>query len=742
MLLDVLPDKIQQEIDAISIRQGTLKVPLFCAQSDKKRDGQFGVTWIVGFESELHLYDAELKCIQIYPYANLSGITIEFYVSGGAITYKHQEEYEFLIEFSGALIPKFNQVIKLIEKLQKGETIGQEDINDDNLPKFCPKCQRMYPDNNTLVCPKCIDKKSLFVRLLGYFTNYKGEVAIMFFLMLVSAGLNVVRPYLQGTILFDEVLDQNGKYVGKLLPVIGIILLVHFVSVLCQILQGRINSRITGEMIFDLKKDVFSAMQGLSMSFYTKKQTGSLMTRVTGDATHIQYFFHDGMPYLLVNSVVLIGVVVMMIKTQWQLSLLVFIPIPLIILMVVRVFPKFHKLYHKRYRATSKMNNVINDALTGIRVVKAFGKEADEMKRFSRLNEQASDVENQVGVFGGTVMPIMYFIMSIGGLVVWGLGGWMVIQDKISFGTIITFTGYLGIVYQPLQFMTEIVGWWSDCMNSAKRIFDILDSKPDIVEAINAKQLPDIQGDIEISNVTFGYEIHKPVLKNITLSIKAGEMIGLVGHSGAGKSTITNLITRLYDVDEGYIKIDGTDVKAVNLCDLHRQVGMVLQETFLFSGTIAENIAYAREDASIVDIIEAAKAANAHDFIVELDDGYDTLIGQKGQDLSGGQKQRISIARAILQNPKILVLDEATASVDTETEQKIQVALEHLIKGRTTIAIAHRLSTLRNADKLVVVEHGVIVEQGSHEVLFELKGKYYDMIMEQKKALKYQGVDF
>ena len=465
------------------------------------------------------------------------------------------------------------------------------------------------------------------------------------------------------------------------------------------------------------------------------------MNRVNGDATNLQNFFLDGIPYFILNVIRIIGIGAIMLSINWKLAVLVLLPTPLIVYFVRKMFPKLYTLFSRRFRKNSAMNSLINDTLTGVRVVKAFGKESAEVERFKSINNEVYKVNLDVARFSTVMFPALRFIMGIGGIIIWGAGSWEVVNGDMTFGTMMTFVGYLGMIYGPLEFMTHIVDWWSNCMNSAQRIFEILDAVPDVAEAAEPVRIPEIEGNISLKNVTFSYEPNKPVLHSINLDIKAGEMIGLVGHSGAGKSTIVNLITRLYDVNEGEITIDGVNIKDIAFKDLRPQIGMVLQDTYLFTGTIAENIAYARPDASMAEIIKAAKAANAHDFIIKMPDGYDTVIGKGRNNLSGGEKQRISIARAILHNPRILILDEATASVDTETERQIQEALERLIKGRTTIAIAHRLSTLRNADRLVVVERGKIVEVGTHSELMGKEGAYYRMIQKQREALKIRGVD-
>jgi ATP-binding cassette subfamily B protein len=516
---------------------------------------------------------------------------------------------------------------------------------------------------------------------------------------------------------------------------------IQLVSIAASIAHGRINAELTARVVFDLKTSVFQAMQRLSLSFFTSKETGSLMTRVNSDATHLQYFFHDGFPYFIVNAINLIGIITVMLMMHWQLTLLVLLPTPLIVLCVTKAFPKLWNAFSRRWRHNSALNSLVNDALTGIRVVKAFGKEDTERERFMQRNTKVYQVNMQVGHIQAVLFPVMGLIMGAGRPIVLSIGGWQVISGEITIGTLMTFLSYLSMLYGPLEFMTHIVDWWSSCMNAAGRIFEILDATPDVAERKDPVRLPNLSGHIELNDVSFGYEPNKTVLENIALEIKPGEMLGVLGYSGAGKSTLVNLISRLYDVQEGCIKIDGVDVRDIAVADLRAQIGMVLQDTYLFAGTIMENVAYAKPGATIEEIIRACKVARAHDFIIKLPNGYDTLIGHRGQNLSGGERQRLAIARAILHNPRILILDEATASVDTETERGIQEGLESLVKGRTTIAIAHRLSTLRNADRLLVIDKGKVVETGTHEDLIKLQGHYFKMLEKQRNALKIRGVE-
>ncbi len=610
----------------------------------------------------------------------------------------------------------------------------------DQIDDRCPKCNRLYPDPARPVCPRCLDKRSLFKRVLALTPPYSKKIALMVFLMISSSLVGLIPPYLGGRIFYDEVLKQGGKYSDRLGLVVLLMFLAELLILLLNVGQGRVNAKVAAQIAFDLKTQVFTAMQRLSLKFYNHQQTGSLMTRVNNDANHLQFFFHDGLPYFIVNSLRLVGVTVILVAMDWQLALMVLIPVPIIVFGIVKIRPILWRFYTKRWRASSRLNSVVNDSLSGVRVVKAFGKEDLEIERFSQRNERVFRVNQEVGKLTSTVFPAMSYFMSIGSLVIWGFGGWRVVKGSLTFGTLMAFTGYLWMLYGPLEFMTRVVEWWSSSMNSAQRIFEIIDSPEVLWQPEEPVRLKKLKGSVEARDVTFGYEEGKPVLENVSFKVEPGEMIGLVGRSGAGKSTIINLISRLYDPTSGQILIDGVDAREIDQKDLRRQIGMVLQETFLFRGTVYDNIAYARPDASPEEVMEAAKIANAHDFIIELPDGYETILGERNINLSGGERQRIAIARAVLHNPQILILDEATASIDTETEALVQEALERLVEGRTTFAIAHRLSTLRQADRLFVLDKGKLVEVGTHEELLRQKGVYHMLFTTQRNALSLVGV--
>ena len=410
--------------------------------------------------------------------------------------------------------------------------------------------------------------------------------------------------------------------------------------------------------------------------------------------------------------------------------------LPLLVIMSIKLKPKLWSLFGRRHRAERSVNSKVNDNLTGARVVKAFGQQQYENQRFVSPNKRLRDAEIRIVKYNNRFTILYNLVQEVSNIWVWILGVFLLMRSEtVELGVLITFVGYVGQLNGPMNFFSRVFHLWSNSINSAQRMFEIMDAIPDIQEDEHPIRLEEPKGEIELKHVTFGYDKNNPVLKDISMHVKPGEVLGIVGRSGAGKTTLVNLISRLYDADEGSIYMDGIDVKKISFHDLRRNVAMVSQDTYIFMGTVAENIAYANPEATREDVIQAAILASAHEFISNMPDGYDTVIGASGKDLSGGEKQRISIARAILANPKILILDEATASVDTETEKAIQNSLRYLVKGRTTLSIAHRLSTLRNVKRLVVIDGGRIVEEGTHQELIEKQGIYFKLMELQTKSL-------
>ena len=654
-----------------------------------------------------------------------------------------------------------DRMIKVIKNIEEGKDPLDEIRADDEL--FCPKCGTRYPEPERGLCPKCTDKMGIFFRLLGFFKYYKGKVAACFTVMLLITLMSIFAPYIGTRVFLDDVIvapqpvvDAYGDYVldaygeivytgGRFYRMVGLIVMVvvgvRILGTLFQMLYHFVLAKTMPWIIYDLQLRIFEAMQRLSVSFYTSKRTGSLMNRVGRDSRNIYWFFVDGLPFVILHGATFIGIAIVMFTLEWRLTLIILTVIPFAGFMfrvLMRIFRRYH---HKFWVMNSQLNNMVSDAVNGQRVIKAFAREGEESRRFRDTGNKQAAVEIASVNLGFTAFPMIWLFMALGEIAVTAIGGMMVIRGEITIGILLTFLAYSAMLSGPLQFMSTVSTWWARCVDAAQRVFEITDAKADIEEPENPIILDNLRGEITVKNAWFQYEPAKPILKGMNLHVPAGQTLGLVGKTGAGKSTLANLIARLYDPTEGEVFVDGVNVKQLSLQQLRTSIGIVSQDIYLFIGSIADNIRYARPDATIEEVIWAAKMASAHDFITKLPDAYETRVGAGGQDLSGGEKQRLSIARTIIQNPKILILDEATAAMDTETEGKIQDALNQLQADRTTIAIAHRLSTLKDAQHLAVINEGKVVENGTHEELMRLKGEYHKLYTIQMEGLKVISMD-
>ena len=714
--IEKMPEKLAQIFEGIE-EEKLLKV-----KSDYTDDFVFGEVWLAFNNNILYKYQKD-EIVQ-FAVAENDELFVDVTPTSLAVILKHEDDYTVICRGSNSMNKPFGTFAEKVNKTLKGEDI-EEKTEEFHGPKG----------------PRNINKKGLTKRLISYAWKYKKYIISIIFFTLLSVVINVVIPYLQGSALFDQVLKEGHIHYGRIYELVAVLVVLQLLSTVLTVIYGRANSRFANEVIYDLKTDVFSSMQKLSIKYFTDKETGALMTRVNSDAEEVQWFMLDGIPYLIVNILKILGVAAVMMAIKPVITVFILIPVPFIVLFFYKFMPKFHKMYSKSFRKRSDMTARMNDSFTAVRVVKAFGKEDIENKSFSRSSRDFGDVQAEIQIKAGTVFPVVNLVMWFGSMFVYVFGGLLIISGKMEFGVLTSFVGYIGMIYGPLEWMTNTVQKLTAALNSANRIFEIIDAESVIAEAKNPKVIDDFKGEITFENVNFSYIPNRPVLKDITFTANPGEHIGIVGPSGAGKSTLINLIARLYDTDSGIIKFDGVDIKELSLEWLHNQVGTVLQDTYLFMGTVYDNIAYTKPDATPDEVINAAKMADAHDFIMKMEDGYDTWIGTGGKGLSGGERQRISLARAILKKPKILILDEATSAVDTQTELHIQKALEMLSKGRTTFNIAHRLSTLRNADRLIVIENGNLVEMGTHAEIYALEGVYYKLYQIQKDALKMRGLE-
>ncbi|MEB0136775.1 ABC transporter transmembrane domain-containing protein [Actimicrobium sp. CCC2.4] len=631
--------------------------------------------------------------------------------------------------------------MRLIDQFaaQRDSHVSGVAVDADDLT-LCPSCKApLEPDQD--VCPICTkvihtppSTWTLF-RLWRFAKPYRGQLLLGFILTLLGTAAHMIPPYL--TIpLMDNVLIpyQNGQQIDQqlvtvyLLGLFGSALVAWALSWAKTYVLALVSERIGA----DLRTSTYDHLLRLSLEYFGGKRTGDLMSRIGSESDRICVFLSLHLLDFATDVLMIIMTAAILFSINPWLALVTLLPLPFIAWMIHVVRDRLRTGFEKIDRVWSEVTNVLADTIPGIRVVKAFAQEQREANRFKEANKHNLAVNDRLNKIWSLFSPTVSLLTEMGLLVVWGFGIWQVSRGEITVGVLTAFIAYISRFYGRLDSMSRIVSVTQKSASAAKRIFDILDHVSSVPEPANPVKVGRVDGSIELRDVGFRYG-NRSVNRNINLSIKPGEMIGLVGHSGSGKSTLVNLICRFYDVTEGAILVDGIDIRSYAIADFRRNIGLVLQEPFLFFGTISDNIAYGKPDASRADIIAAARAAHAHEFILRLPQGYDSMVGERGQGLSGGERQRISIARALLINPRILILDEATSSVDSETEKEIQKALDNLVHGRTTIAIAHRLSTLHKADRLVVLDRGEVVEIGSHDDLMARQGAYFRLYEAQAR---------
>ena len=606
----------------------------------------------------------------------------------------------------------------------------------------CPDCgQTLPPDREE--CPACArqpqetSSTGVLLRVGRFAKPYKGQLLLGLMLTLLGTAATLVPPYLTMPILDDILIPyQNNRqaidpqlvalYLGGLL---ASAILAWGLGWARTWVMAKVSERIGA----DMRTTVYAHMLNQSLEYFGSKRTGDLMSRIGSDTDRINMFLSLHALDFITDVVMMVMTAAILISINPWLALVTLVPLPFIVWLIHKVRSRLAIGFDRTSRVWAEITNVLSDTIPGVRVVKAFAQEQREMQRFARANQRNLQANDRVNKIWALFSPTVGLMTEIGLLFVWAFGIWLVAHDQITVGVLSAFIAYIGRFYTRLDSMSRIVNITQKSAAGAKRIFDVLDQVSSVPEPTTPATLPQpVQGAITLQDVGFRYG-SRQVIRQLNLHIRPGEMIGLVGHSGSGKSTLVNLINRFYDVTEGSIQLDGIDVRRLAVADYRRNIGLVLQEPFLFFGTVAENIAYGKPEATRQEIVAAARAAHAHDFILRLPHGYDSVVGERGQGLSGGERQRISIARALLINPRLLILDEATSAVDTETEKEIQKALDNLVQGRTTIAIAHRLSTLRKADRLVVMDRGEIVEVGPHDELMAAQGAYWRLYQAQAR---------
>jgi ATP-binding cassette subfamily B protein len=647
----------------------------------------------------------------------------------GLLTAEIHGHYELLARCSMKHFIRFSYVARGADMLVRKQFYKVESLEAETI---CPKCGR--PLTTTGRCMHCQGSASSWKRFWSLCSNYTVRLILASLFMLFVSGANILGPKIQQTFIDNSLLSGNGtmKEVGQF---VLSMLLITLVLIVMQVLKNWYCTSLGARMAMDIRKRLFAHLQSLSLTYIQDRKPGDLMNRITSDSVQIRRFMEVHFGNLCSTVLTMIFSLIYMLVIDWKLTLLSLILLPISFALSYWQRKNMRRRFSLQRKKNDKLNSSLQDVLSGIGVVKIFGREQAETDKFRSYSEEYAKVQKSNNVFFAYFTPLLNFVMGLGIYLVTYFSGLNVLKGTMTPGVLSQFIAYAGILYGPLEQLTNLPRQFAEMLTSLDRIYDVLDEEPAFGQNPDAKDIT-IQGEVEFRDVSFGYRSYEPILNNIDLKVKKGEMIGLVGASGTGKSTMINLLMHLYEVDSGALLIDGVDIKDIKLDSLRSQIGVVLQETFLFSGTILENIRYANPDATLEEVIQAAKAANAHDFICRAPDSYNTYIGDNGYTLSGGERQRIAIARAILNKPNLLILDEATSNLDTESEYLIQKALERLTNGKTTFAIAHRLSTLRNADRLVVIDRHRIAEIGTHDELIAQKGIYYNLVKTQLEMSK------
>ncbi len=707
---------------------------LYCAPYDIAEDGKYLRNSFVTISKESIYVLNEGKLAKTFKIKDFDTIKSEVGVACG-ILYgipKGADEGGALViaKYSSSHLARYAYVAKGCRFLIEGKN---ERVVSEEYEKYCPKCGRALPGTRT--CPRCAGKKEgLIHEILEMMSPYKPQVAGIFILMLTAAVVTLLNPEIQKH-LVDDVLYEGQGELNTAMIFLALMLGMSVGIAVINLLKNYYCSKLGSVISMDLRRKLYSKIQILSLSYVNERKPGDLMNRITRDTQRISDFMGDTFCNLFTVAIILVCDVIYMLILDPKLTLISMMFIPLSVLISVAFRHNIHRRFHMQWVKDDKINSNLRDVLSGMSVVKAYGKEEEESQHFNDTADDYALTQRRNETFWAVFFPLMQFMMGVGVYLVTYFGGLSVLRETKTVGQLMQFVSYTSMMYMYVGWLSNLPRMLMNLVTSVERISDVMQQEPKIADSKESVE-HEIKGNIEFKNVTFGYKTYEPILEHIDLKVKPGEMIGLVGASGAGKSTLINLIMHLYDIDDGELLVDGINIKNIKLANYHAQIGVVLQETFLFSGTILNNIRFARPEATTMEVIRAAKMANAHDFICKTPDGYNTYVGEKGHNLSGGERQRIAIARAILNDPRILILDEATASLDTESEYLIQTALDRLTEGKTTFAIAHRLSTLKNADRLVVIDGHGIAEVGSHNELMEKKGIYYGLVTAQ---LEMQG---
>ena len=751
--LEEVPAAFQGQLEDLLDEAEEIKIAI---STDLQFDGTYGKDWVLATEKRLLAFNqngAPTLEVQNIALEAIDEIEIRELYGNNFMKVRTSEGAFEVARYSKRFAPKFAEATPEIESLidkvkpeEADKSKRHRKYVDPGKKKIrCDTCGRPIPRWSD-VCPNCVEKGKLLFRLLKYALPF-WKVSVPALLIVLVIRLVDLWPAILGQQLIDDILTpatmarvggqpvEPGAF-GQLVIIVLQMIGAHIFTAAFSAVRGYMMTWVGQRITLTLRNDAYQHMSILSLDFYQQRETGNLMSRITQDVGRLRDFIAEGLQDIIGDSMTLVYMCIIMFLYDWQLALWVLLPIPFIILFSFYFGHKMHKVFHVLWRRYAGISTILASTIPGIRVVKAFTREKYEVDRFQEQTHQVFEGEMSAAKIWTLYQPIMTFMTYCGTIFIWLIGGRQILNGDLTLGELMLFMTYMTRFLQPVRTLAQMNRRFLRAATSAERVFEVLDTPPSVASRKDAVDLPRMRGQVEFRDVFFSYDGEKNALNGVSFITKPGEMIGLVGHSGAGKSTLINLVTRFYDPNEGEILIDGHDSRDIELKSLRGQIGVVLQEPFLFEGSVADNIGYGKPGATRQEIIAASKAANAHDFIVKFPDGYDTTVGERGVRVSGGERQRISIARAILKNPRILILDEATSSVDTETESRIQEALGRLIQGRTVFAIAHRLSTLKHSNRLVVLKEGTVDEIGTHEELIAKGGTYANLCEKQTELSK------
>ena len=771
-----LPAPVRAALDAAGLNHRPV---LVAVDTDVSLDGEPGREWLFVTPDHLSVVaegplpsaaaaggapEGESGAVlRVVPWRDVAQVRTSAGVGGGMLQVKAEGDWVDLVRFSNALATRFHKVSRTLDQARDRPRALDGGLDPGAVappavagaaegldPPRCASCGLRQATRDES-CPRCMQKGRIIARVSQLLRPHARGAVGLCLLTLVGVVAELVPPKLQ-QFMVDDILSaragEGGGAVGgfpdfktALLVVVLSLALSRILLSVVGMLKGRLATAIGTGLTGTLRREMVDKLQDLSIAYYDRHQVGSMISRVAHDSEVLHGLMHQITGGFLLQIVQLVGVGAMLVWINPKLALFTLIPVPLVILgswvFWRHVYPRHYRLWD----ASSKQMAALSGMLSGIRVVKAFAQEPRERDRFARASDHLSTWRLWVEHTNSTYAAAMQIVFGLGGLIVWYVGGRDVIAGEMSLGQLIAFLAYLAMFYAPLGALSNFTTWLTSFLSGSQRVLELLDTPVTIPEASDPEAWDEPRGAIRFRNVTFGYDRNQPVLRDVSFEVAPGEMIGIVGRSGSGKTTLVNLLGRFYEAQEGAIEIDGTDIRRLSTKQLRERLGIVFQDSFLFRGTIWKNLSYGRPDAGIERGLEAAKAAGAHDFLCRQPLAYETLLGEHGAGLSGGEKQRLSIARTLLYDPRILVLDEATSNIDAEAEKSIQEALAVLVRGRTTIAIAHRLSTLRNADRILAFDRGRLAEQGTHAALLAADGIYARLVRIQTQVTKQPTVD-